>query len=674
MKKEKRIIGIFLIVSIIGTFMAIVSGNYFKNKLSITVGQISPKTIVAPFQVENEMATKLKRDMAERSVQSTYKVDTQMQEKAIKNVELLFGYIDAIKKSQAAANFTGDPLVLIQEKSPIPLYDDEYRALFSASAVQRDAIKETSIQLLMTLFESGVKENNNYSVKIRESLDQSRLNSMHKKVTYEIVSSELKPNIVIDEVATQAERDKVKQQVEPVYVLQNEIIVAQGNRVTEEAYLILEKIGYLKMDETNPYWQYIGTSILIVMLIALMLIYIKEGKKKDEINDKHISLILLLYILSLASIRGFVGIPFVLVPIAVTPMLIAILIKKELAMMFQLLLVILASVVYKGDTIFILYFILTGITSILIAANMQQRKQTMKSALMIGLVHGIVYIALKLLVGSPFSTKIAMDSALAFCMGLISMILVVGSLPLWEAAFGFITPFQLLELTNPNQPILKRLLLEATGTYYHSLLVANLAEAAADAIGANPLMARVGGYYHDIGKLSSVNYFKENQVIENPHDYLEPKASANILITHVTSGVDLANQYKLPKCVKDMVLQHHGTGVMQYFYIKAVNIEGDKVEKDDFSYPGPKPQSKEAALVMLADVVEATVRSMQSKIGVEISIDDLVRKMVKQKLEEGQLDECPLYISDIDKIIDSFVKMLKGMYHERIQYPERKEQ
>ena len=185
-------------------------------------------------------------------------------------------------------------------------------------------------------------------------------------------------------------------------------------------------------------------------------------------------------------------------------------------------------------------------------------------------------------------------------------------------------------------------------------------------------MARVGGYYHDIGKLTCSNYFKENQVLDNPHDYLDPQTSADIILSHVTSGIELADTYKLPKCVKDMIKEHHGTSTAQYFYIKAKNIEGEEVDIKDFSYKGPKPQSKEAALIMLADVVEATVRSMQHKIGTEVTVEDLVRKMVKQKLDEGQLDECPLYISDIEKIIDSFTRMLKGMYHERIEYPERK--
>lgn len=203
--------------------------------------------------------------------------------------------------------------------------------------------------------------------------------------------------------------------------------------------------------------------------------------------------------------------------------------------------------------------------------------------------------------------------------------------------------------------------------------MANLAESAAASVNANPLLARVGGYYHDIGKLTCSNYFKENQGSTNPHDYMSPKESYEIIVSHVTSGLTLAEEYHLPNYIKDFIMQHHGTGLMQYFFVKAQKESKEPISEKAFSYPGPKPQTKEAALVMLADIVEATTRAMQEQLGKTIQIEDVVRKSVKQKLEEGQLDECQLYISDMDKIIESFTRMLTGMYHQRIAYPERNE-
>ncbi len=375
--------------------------------------------------------------------------------------------------------------------------------------------------------------------------------------------------------------------------------------------------------------------------------------------------------MSLAFIVVFKSTLFIFLPINTAALLVALLIHKDLALVFHLLVVIVAAMTHRGESTFILYFVLTGMIGISIGGEMQQRKKAVKSAIMLGGLYGAIYIILNVVSGILLDTELILTALQASLMGVIQVVLVVGSLPVWESAFEFVTTGQLLELTNPDQPLLKRMLLEATGTYYHSLVVANLAEAAADAIHANPLMTRVGGYYHDIGKLNCSNYFKENQVLENPHDYMEPHASAKVIISHATSGLELAHAYKLPPCVKDIIIQHHGTGVVQYFYIKAQK-ENEEVYVLDFRYPGPKPQTKEAALVMLADVVEATVRAMQHKIGVDTTVEAIVRKMVKQKLEEGQLDECPLYISDIEKIIASFSKVLKGMYHERIEYPDKK--
>ncbi|MGL4736639.1 MAG: HD family phosphohydrolase, partial [Cellulosilyticaceae bacterium] len=459
--------------------------------------------------------------------------------------------------------------------------------------------------------------------------------------------------------------------VEPIYVLQGEKIIGQGSRVTEESYLLLQKVGYLDTDTSDKYTQYLGLGMLVILAVLFFIRSVRLGTAMKDFEFKQNCLLFLLYSLSVGLIVVTANISFIYLPLAIAPMILALLIRKDLAFVFQVILLILAALIHKGDIVFILYLLLTGTFSILVISHMQQRKQMVKSAVLVGGTYSVIYMGLKLLVGVSLSTRLLGETLQAGLVGVLCVVVVVGSLPLLEAGFGFITPLQLLELTNPNQPVLKRLLLEATGTYYHSLLVANLAESAADAIGANALMARVGGYYHDIGKLGCVNYFKENQVRENPHDYMEPLQSAHIIRSHVTFGIEIANEYKLPTCIKDMILQHHGKSKMQYFYIKAKEKDEEIVE-EEFTYPGPKPQSKEAALIMLADVVEATVRSMQHKIGTDLTVEDIVRKMVKQKLDEGELDECPLYISDIERIINSFTRMLRGMYHERIEYPEGK--
>ncbi|WP_069997999.1 HD family phosphohydrolase [Cellulosilyticum sp. I15G10I2] len=674
MKKQIYLKVISLIICIAVTFLAIVSGSFFTRKVSLQIGQIARETIYAPFQVENEMATNRKKELAEKGVLSIYKVDIKVQEKAIADIEMLFDYTLSVQTTDIAERLNKSPLEVLRGRSPIGLYKDEYETLLGMRSEDLNYMKEACIYIAVKLFENGIQSGDvNKVLEIKSMLEETSLNVTYQKVAEGIITAIIKPNVVLDEVATNEAKKLEREKVDPIFILQGETIIDKGTRVTEETYTILGKVGYLDTNKNTKYKNYLGISLLIALILFFVLRYIKLRQSIKVLQDKQVHLIMILYILSIGIARMMLGRSFVYLPLAVAPIIIALLVDVDIALIINMLLVLFASIIFKGDILFFVYFIITGTLSVLIVGNMQERKRTMKNALLIGTIQLITYIALKLFIGADITINVIIEASIAFIIGFISVVVVVGTLPLLESAFGFVTPLQLLELTNPNQPVLKRLLLEATGTYYHSLLVANLAETAADAIGANPLMARVGGYYHDIGKLTSSNYFKENQNLDNPHDTMDPLKSCQIIISHVANGLSLATQYNLPVYIKDMIKEHHGTSVMQYFYIKAKEQSGEFIKEEQFRYKGPKPKTREAALVMLADVVEATTRSMQDKLGAEITIEKIVRKMVKQKLEEGQLDACELYISDIDKIIDSFSKMLKGMYHERIQYPERNE-
>jgi putative nucleotidyltransferase with HDIG domain len=253
--------------------------------------------------------------------------------------------------------------------------------------------------------------------------------------------------------------------------------------------------------------------------------------------------------------------------------------------------------------------------------------------------------------------------------GVLSAILAIGILPVFEQMFDIITPIKLLELSNPNQPLLKKMLFEAPGTYHHSILVGNLAEAAANEVGANALLTRTGAYYHDIGKIKRPYFFKENQITnDNPHDKITPKLSTLIITSHVKDGMELAEENKLPRAIKDIIEQHHGTTLVRYFYVMAMNNESEMVEEASFRYDGPKPFSKEAAIVMLADSVEAAVRSMGNP--TTLDMEKMVNKIVEEKVNDGQLDNCDLTLKDIEKIKQSFLKILEGIFHSRIEYPE----
>ncbi|MGL4361931.1 MAG: HD family phosphohydrolase [Cellulosilyticaceae bacterium] len=672
MFKQKKWEITFIIMTFIMTFLVITSSDFFGKKLSLDVGQIASETVYAPFQIENEIATERKRKQSELNVPIVYKENDKIKEIGINNIGLLFDYVRTIKTTAIASQFGVSPLALLQSKSPIALYEDEYKTLLTLTEAELGTLKSKCLEVYIAIQDSGVHDANNKSAEIRQQLEATSMSGGSQKIAHEIILSQIKPNILVDEIATEEARKIARDSVESSYVLQGEMIVAQGSRITEEVYLILSKCGYIEDETSSKITQYCGL-ILIGLIVAWFLIkYFGNTKDLVKLKFRETALISIVYMLGLIIIRVFMDVDFVYIPVGISAMFITMLIRVDIAFILHITLVVVSSIVCKADIIFVIYMLLSGAVGILIVSTMQQRKQTMKCALMVGSMHALIFISLNLLVGISVDANLLLKGAQAFVVGLIEVILAVGSLPLWEAAFGFVTPLQLLELTNPNQPLLKRLLLEATGTYHHSLLVANLAEAAADEIGANTLLVRVGGYYHDVGKLISTNYFKENQMNENPHDYADPKTSSNIILSHVTGGIEIADAYKLPQCVKDIISQHHGTGIIQYFYAKAQNSQEDEVNIQDFQYSGPKPQSREAALIMLADVVEATVRAMQNRIGIDIELDSLVRKMVRQKLEEGQLNECQLYISDIEKIIESFTRMLKGMYHDRIEYPDKK--
>ncbi len=257
--------------------------------------------------------------------------------------------------------------------------------------------------------------------------------------------------------------------------------------------------------------------------------------------------------------------------------------------------------------------------------------------------------------------------------GPLSAVLAVGSLPIFETVFGILTPIRLLELSNPEHPLLHRLLLEAPGTYHHSIMVGNLAEAAAMAIGADSLLARVGAYYHDIGKIKRPYLFTENQVfdMENPHDRMSPSLSSTAIISHVKDGVELAREHKVPEQIIDFIKEHHGTGLASYFYAKAAEEAAAKSEKPPeewtFRYEGPRPHSKETAIVMLADSIEAATRSLSRP--TPARIESVVRKIIQERLFDRQLDKSDLTLRELDTIAETFVQVLTGLFHTRIKYP-----
>ena len=318
--------------------------------------------------------------------------------------------------------------------------------------------------------------------------------------------------------------------------------------------------------------------------------------------------------------------------------------------------------------------IILAIVSVIVGATflkkMQQRNDIVYSCIYIAILNGVMTLSISALVTSNLK-EILLDTAFILVGSLLSGILSTGLLPFFESMFDIVTNVKLLELSNPNNPLLKKLLMEAPGTYHHSVIVANLAEVATEAVGGNALLARIGAYYHDIGKTKKPYFFKENQLgKENPHDDITPELSKLLIISHVKDGLELAREYKLPKVIQDFIPTHHGKTLVKYFYLTAKNNaeNPDDIKEEDYMYPGPKPKTKEQCILMLADSVEAAVRSINNP--TKEKIENMVDNIVKDKLSSGQLDDSQLTISDVKKIKKCFLKTLNGIYHERIEYPK----
>ena len=317
------------------------------------------------------------------------------------------------------------------------------------------------------------------------------------------------------------------------------------------------------------------------------------------------------------------------------------------------------------------HLILTGVVSGIVAVqylkDKPQRVRMVIAGVIVAVVNMVVILAMSLMTSNNISGM--MNNAMwSMAGGILSGLISVGFQPVFEAAFNLATPAKLLELANPNQPLLRRLLLEAPGTYHHAIVVANLAEAAAEKIGANPLLARTGAYFHDIGKLKRPLYFKENQMGDNPHDRTDPYVSAAIVTAHTRDGLALAQKYHLPPEIQTIIMEHHGDTPVMYFYHKALQMaDGKPVDIADFRYDGQRPTTKESAIVMLADTIEAAVRSIPDP--TPKAIEQFIERLVRGKLEDGQLSNSPLTLRDIDAICEAFCKVLNGVFHERIEYP-----
>ncbi|MGE5633217.1 MAG: HD family phosphohydrolase [Caulobacteraceae bacterium] len=645
--------------------------NVSPQKYKLSAGEISGEDIYAPSDEVDKVTTESKRRQAEESVAPVYKLDLTVQIDIEKKVDSFFDLIESVKKNETLDKT--QKLNAIEQESNISLNNSLYNTLLNTSDTDLNSLRDNIKYINNQILNERITETqiNDKRSTIRDFFLNLPKKSKLNEIGADIAVMVLRPNMYFDEQTTLQKKQQAREAVDEVIIKKNTIIVNKGQEVTEQQIQLLKEYGLLYGNSSAGLSAqiYTGYGIIIGVCLFIVGLYMKRFDKKLWVNNSSIFLISLIFIISIVIAIGAKIISDYLILLPAGVMLIAILINPRIAVLSNIIMSILVGFLGGFDLSVITVMLITGILGAGLVSQSHHRSTFMLTGLAISLTSMLIIFSVGFITRVE-PQRMLFDALYGGAGGILSAILTIGTLPFFESTFDIITPLKLLELSNPNQPLLRRLLIEAPGTYYHSILVGNLAESAAEDVNANPLLCRVGAYYHDIGKLKRPYFFKENQITkDNPHDKITPNLSALIITSHVKDGVETAKKNKLPSSVVGIIEQHHGNTLVSYFYHKAMNADGsDSVEEDKFRYPFKKPQTKEAAIVMMADSVEAYIRSLSEPS--QEQVEQGVRKIIKDKLNDTQLDQCDLTLKDLEKIAQSFVKVLAGIFHDRIEYPE----
>lgn len=496
---------------------------------------------------------------------------------------------------------------------------------------------------------------------------QTDVNDFEKSILLKLISGAIVENKFIDEAKTQAKVDTELAKIDDVTYNKGTLYLAKGNTLSQSDYELLKSGGIILDSTLDSLIMKLGLVVLLGLLWFILHIYLWYFEIDIIKSNRKYGILMSLFLTFFISSNFFYEISPYLIPLPAFSILASIMLTPTIALFFGSGLLILVSLHSGIDGFTLIAYLSTIMISRALVKNIKQRSQLISIGLYVSLVL-MIFVLTEWLIFKTESTNLAYDLAFSASNGVLSAILTIGIMPFFESFFVVLTPFKLLELSNPNRPLLKRLLIEAPGTYHHSILVGNLAETAAHDIGANSLLTRVAAFYHDVGKLERPYYFKENQVgHDNPHDKLPPQVSANFIKNHMTVGAELLEKNKLPKEIIDVVKAHHGTSLIKYFYHRE-QVNNPDVDVTKFLYAGPKPDTKEAVVLMLADSVEAAVRSLDEP--TKDSITELIDKIFNQKISENQFSNANITFRELEKIKSSFLKVLSGIFHERIAYPE----
>jgi putative nucleotidyltransferase with HDIG domain len=524
-----------------------------------------------------------------------------------------------------------------------------------------------------------------------ETLSETMSSPELAPVSIILAKTLIKPNLTFNQRETERRKDLARKSVKPTYfqIKKGEMLVREGERIGP-AHLLKLSGDIRSQSRAEMIGRIPAMAILIGLFFSILYMvglrdatsFREDGRGLLFVSATLLAMFLFIWVYTFVAeevARGFhfltpAALLFAM-PVACGAMLISIFQGINVAVIFSLIISVLASLITGGKVELFVYFFISSLVAAFGVRYCNERGILIKTGLKVGLIHIVLSLSIGMIYGSFYTIESFVAAASGFTGGILIGVIATGILPLIEMSFGFTTDIKLLELGNLDQPLLRELMVQAPGTYHHSVIISNMVEATAKAVKANPLLAKVSAYYHDIGKMKKPLYFIENQMRgENKHEKLAPSMSSLILISHAKDGVELAKRHKLGKEITDIIQQHHGTSLITYFYKKAEDMtvkKGGKsavVKEEDFRYPGPKPQTKEAGLVMLADIVEAASRSLIDP--TPSRVKGMVQKIMNKVFSDGQLDECELTLKDLHQIARSFNKTLSGIFHYRVEYPE----
>ncbi|MDI3270025.1 MAG: HDIG domain-containing protein [Bacillota bacterium] len=659
-------------LAFLGVTTLLLASGFSPAAVAVRLGQPTQEAIKAPRDFIDRPATRKLQEEAMAKVQDVYTLDEGVASQVLRQVT---GVLDTVEKVRQGNGTLEEKVTALRGALPTDPGDLTARTLLEMSDSEWSAFRQDLLSLVQHQMDQGIHP---------ESLDTFRRDASATIITWpnprpalsfatDVVNAYLRPNVLVDEAKTQAARQEAKDAVKPVVIVKGQTIVPDGHVITEEDLERLKDAGLLEGGRGAGVWlAALLVALLLEVLVALYIYHFQPALWQSLRRLTLLALIVGAILLAIWAVRGVSG---YLAPVPWAGMMAAILLGPEVALLAVLYEGLAAGLLFDHDVRFAFVGILAGFAAVYSVRRVDQRGAVTRGGVMAALAAMGAILGLELVAGKEafLNPLFWRDMALGAGMGLASGILTLGSVPFLENSFGILTNLRLLEFSDPNHPLLRRLLLEAPGTYHHSLMVANLAEAGTEAIGGNALLARVGAYYHDVGKLRRPYFFVDNQFQGiNPHENLAPSLSARIIINHVKDGVELAREYHLPEEIIAFIRQHHGTMRVGYFYQKAKEAQEGEVEEELFRYPGPRPRTKETAVVMLGDGVEASVRSLKDP--TPEKMEQQVRRIIKERLEEGQLDEADITLRDLDVLARSFTRILMGMHHQRVPYPSQIEE